>query len=207
MSDDEETKAELGRMEEVVARVEALTKWNPPVPAEPDKSEQLNELAAALAKAQGKMDSASKDSSNPHFQSKYASLASCWDACREPLSVNGLAVVQRVKQATGQVVVVETLLLHSSGQWLRQDVRLPVDKPTAQSVGSAITYARRYGLTAMVGIAPDDDDDGNAASGKQGPDLRVPPKGGTYVKPQGKPDSRLTPEQNKQMENLFRPGA
>lgn len=202
---DESADPELKRLEDVMARVEALASKAPPAPAEPDRSEQLNELAAALAKAQGKMDSASKDSSNPHFQSKYASLASCWEACREPLSANGLAVVQRVKQATGQVVVVETLLLHASGQWLKQDVRLPVDKPTAQSVGSAITYARRYGLTAMVGIAPDDDDDGNAASGKTA--ASAPPKGGTYVKPASKPDPRLTAEQNKDMQTLFRPGA
>ena len=179
--------------------------WSPP---KPTRSDMLNELAAALAKAQGDITGAARDKVNPAFQgSKYATLDSCWEACREPLSKNGLAVIQLVAEANKTAVAVETLLVHSSGQWISQTVRLPVDRPTAQGVGSAITYARRYGLSAAVGVAPtDDDDDGNAASGKQGLDLRVPPKGGTYVKPQGKPDSRLTPEQNAQMANLFRPG-
>ncbi len=173
----------------------------------PDKSEQLNELAAALAKAQGKITGASKDKTNPAFMSKYATLDSCWEACREPLSANGLAVIQRVMEANRNFVSVETLLVHSSGQWVSQTVRLPVDKPTAQGVGSAITYARRYGLSAAVGVAPADDDDGNAASGKAVAASPPSGRGGSYVKPAGKPDPRLSPEQNKQMESLFKPGA
>jgi len=202
MSDDEETKAELGRMEEVVARVEALTKWNPPaVVATPDRSEQLNELAAALAKAQGAMELASKDSTNPHFQSKFASLASCIAAIKKPLADNGLCWIQRPGNKTASVSV-ETVLIHSSGQWISSVLNMPVDKGTPQGFGSALTYCRRYALCAMLGIAAEDDD-AELASKPIGPQA----KGGTYVKPQGKPDSRLTPEQNKQMENLFRPGA
>lgn len=180
---------------------------DPPASSGPSKSPHLNELAAALAKAQGEMVSAEKDRTNPHFQSKYATLASCWDACREPLSKNGLAVIQRVTEANRNMVAVETLLVHSSGQWVSQVVRLPVDKPTAQGVGSAITYARRYGLSAAVGVAPaDDDDDGNQASAK-GPDRSA----GSYVRPPTaqrtpKPDPRLTPEQNQQAAELFRSG-
>lgn len=176
--------------------------WSPP---KPTQSDSLNELASALAKAQGEITGASKDRTNPAFQSKYATLASCWDACREPLSKNGLAVIQRVSEASRNVVSVETLLVHSSGQWVSQVVRLPVDKPTAQGVGSAITYARRYGLSAAVGVAPaDDDDDGNRASM---PSER--PSG--YVRPptarrEPKPDPRLTPEQNQQAAELFRSG-
>jgi hypothetical protein len=126
-------------------------------------SEQINELAAALAKAQGQIQGAVKDSTNPAFKSRYADLASVWDACRVALSANGLAVVQGPALAD-RGVSVTTRLLHSSGQWAESTLILPMDKATAQGAGSAITYARRYALAAMVGVAPDDDDDGNAAS-------------------------------------------
>jgi hypothetical protein len=126
-------------------------------------SEQINELAAALAKAQGQIQGAVKDSTNPAFKSRYADLASVWDACRVALSLNGLAVLQG-PALVGQGVSVTTRLLHSSGQWAESTLVLPMDKATAQGAGSAITYARRYALAAMVGVAPDDDDDGNAAS-------------------------------------------
>jgi len=126
-------------------------------------SEQINELAAALAKAQGQIQGAVKDSTNPAFKSRYADLASVWDACRVALSLNGLAVVQGPALAD-RGVSVTTRLLHSSGQWAESTLILPMDKATAQGAGSAITYARRYALAAMVGVAPDDDDDGNAAS-------------------------------------------
>lgn len=126
-------------------------------------SEQINEFAAALAKAQGQIQGAVKDSTNPAFKSRYADLASVWDACRVALSLNGLAVVQGPALAD-RGVSVTTRLLHSSGQWAESTLILPMDKATAQGAGSAITYARRYALAAMVGVAPDDDDDGNAAS-------------------------------------------
>ena len=129
-------------------------------------SEQINELAAALAKAQGQIQGAVKDSTNPAFKSRYADLASVWDACRVALSLNGLAVLQG-PALVGQGVSVTTRLLHSSGQWAESTLVLPMDKATAQGAGSAITYARRYALAAMVGVAPDDDDDGNAASQPQ----------------------------------------
>ena len=129
-------------------------------------SEQINELAAALAKAQGQIQAASRDNENPHFRSRYADLASVWNACRVALSLNGLAVLQG-PALVGQGVSVTTRLLHSSGQWAESTLVLPMDKATAQGAGSAITYARRYALAAMVGVAPDDDDDGNAASQQQ----------------------------------------
>jgi len=121
-------------------------------------------LARALAKAQAVMEGASKDKTNPAFKSRYADLASVWDACREPLTSNGLAVVQLVTSADKTSVTVETRLLHEGGESLSSTLTLPVEKATAQGVGSAITYARRYGLSAMVGVAPDDDDDGHEAS-------------------------------------------
>lgn len=127
------------------------------------KSESIKEIAAALAKAQGAIKGAAKDRTNPHFKSQYADLASVWEACRAQLAANGIAVVQGV-ESEGQTVRVETTLAHSSGEWITSSLTLPVAQVTAQGVGSAITYGRRYGLSAMVGIAPTDDDDGEAAS-------------------------------------------
>jgi hypothetical protein len=129
-------------------------------------SADIGELAKALAAAQGEMTAASKDGTNPHFKSRYATLASVWDAIRGPLSRNGLSVSQVLETPdAGPGVIVRTMLLHSSGQWICSRYVMPIhDKLTPQAVGSAITYARRYALSAIVGIAPDDDDDGNAAS-------------------------------------------
>lgn len=138
---------------------------------EADESPQLGQLAAALAKAQGDIRNAAKDRENPHFKSSYATLASVWDACREPLSKNGLAVIQRVN-VTGEGVLLTTMLVHSSNEFIRDRLLMPIAQRTAQGVGSAITYARRYALAAIVGVAPEDeDDDGNTASGR---DYRAP---------------------------------
>src|SRR5271170_6109676 len=127
-------------------------------------SEQINELASALAKAQGEITGALKDSANPFFKSKYSDLASCWDACRAALSKNGLSVTQfPTTEATETYLV--TTLLHSSGQWMRSSLELKSKDDSSQAMGSAITYARRYALCAVVGVAQVDDD-GNAASGR-----------------------------------------
>lgn len=125
-------------------------------------SESVNELAAALAKAQGQMEAAIKDASNPHFKSRYATLAAVWIAIRKALSENQLAVVQCERESSKDEVILDTILLHSSGQWISGTGSYPVSRQDAQGRGSALTYARRYSLMAMVGIAPDDDD-GNAA--------------------------------------------
>jgi hypothetical protein len=130
-------------------------------------SDNIADLAAALAKAQGAIDTAKKDATNPHFKSKYADLASVWDACRKALSDNGLSVVQTPGECGGNQVEMTTMLLHASGQWISDRLTIPLAKVDAQGYGSAITYARRYALSAMVGVAPDDDD-GNAAT-KPGP--------------------------------------
>lgn len=127
-------------------------------------SESINDLSAALAKAQGEITGALKDSANPFFKSKYADLASCWDACRVPLAKNGLAVIQ-VPETTENGLTLITTLAHSSGQWIRGSLPVKPKDDTPQAMGSALTYARRYALTAFIGIAQVDDD-GNAASGK-----------------------------------------
>ena len=123
-------------------------------------SDQINELGAALAKAQGLIEGAKKDSANPFFKSRYADLASVWDACRKHLSENGLSITQCPEESDNGIAI-ETMLLHSSGQWIKSRYTMPVSKLDAQAVGSAITYARRYALASIVGIAPEDDD-GNA---------------------------------------------
>ena len=129
------------------------------------KSDDIKELALALSKTQSILKGALKDSNNPFFKSKYADLASVWEACREPLAANGLSVVQMPCNDTPDSVALETILMHTSGQWISSVFSMPVSKHDAQAVGSAITYARRYALAAVVGIAPEDDD-GNLASGK-----------------------------------------
>ncbi len=127
----------------------------------------LGELYAALSKAQGQMAAAKKGNVNPHFKSSYADLASVWEACRAPLAENDLCVLQIPEQEDGAVVVVTTLG-HSSGQSVSSRVRIPVDRPTAHGYGSALTYARRYGLSSLVGIAQDDDDANGAAPQRGG---------------------------------------
>ncbi len=132
-----------------------------------NKSDSINELAMALAKAQGQMRAAVKDASNPFFKSKYADLASVVDAIKTPLSSNGLSYVQFVG-SDAEAHYVETMLIHSSGQYLSERVKIVVAKPNdPQSFGSAVTYFRRYSLQAVCGV-PADDDDGNAATGKPG---------------------------------------
>jgi hypothetical protein len=160
------------------------------------QSEPINELAAALAKAQAKVKAALKDSANPFYKSKYADLASVWDACRDALTSNGLSIAQSPETTfpDGRAeVAVTTRLMHLSGQWLEGTVAARLDKTDPQAVGSAVTYLRRYGLQSMVGVAPEDDDGEAAASrGKEEP--RKPPRpfgvneDGEHVIP-GKPAS------------------
>lgn len=138
-------------------------------------SDQINELAAALAKAQSKITGALKDSANPFFKSKYADLASCWDAARDHLTSNGLSVIQTAS-ATDGAVCITTMLAHSSGQWVRDTLALQPVKSDPQGIGSCITYGRRYGFAAIAGIAQVDDD-GNAASGKDNRDDSGKPEG------------------------------
>ena len=129
-----------------------------------NKSESIKELATSLAKAQGSIKGAIKDSSNPFFKSKYADLASVVEAIRSAYASNGLSYIQTVEPSQADEVRVETMILHSSGEWISCGVlALPVSKVEAQGYGSAFTYARRYSLSAAVGIAPEDDD-GNAAT-------------------------------------------
>ena len=118
-----------------------------------NRSETITNLAAALAKAQAEIRPAVKDSENPHFRSRYADLAAVWEACRTALTGNGLAVVQLPQVSERGTVAVETVLLHESGEFIAGTIEIPLAKPDAQGIGSAVTYARRYSLAAVVGIA------------------------------------------------------
>jgi hypothetical protein len=132
------------------------------------QSENIDQLITALAKAQGEMSVASKDTKGYNY--KYADLASVWEACRDPLSRNGLAVTQiETQNELGDVLV--TILGHASGQWIRSVMVIRV-KPAGkmnelQERGSVLTYLRRYSLSAIVGIAPAEDDDGKGGAGYQ----------------------------------------
>lgn len=132
-------------------------------------SSSIAALAAALAKAQGQMGHAAKDSTNPHFKSRYADLASVIDAIREPLAANGLSIVQTVTQADSTVGV-RTILMHSSGEYISSDLQMPVAQKTPQGVGSALSYARRYSISALCNVAQADDD-GEAATRGSAPVL------------------------------------
>lgn len=129
-----------------------------------DKSDSIKELATALAKAQAAIQPAIKTSENPHFRSKYADLSSIWEACRAPLTSNGLSVMQMPVDGGDGRVALTTILLHISGEYISSTVSTKLQKDDAQGVGSALTYLRRYALAAAIGIVADDDDDGNAAS-------------------------------------------
>jgi hypothetical protein len=128
-------------------------------------SESIKELATALAIVQGQLTFAKKDSKNPFFKSNYADLESVWDACRELLSTNGLAIMQFPGEYLDGNMSLNTIITHKSGEWMSQEMSVPVSKPDAQGAGSALTYMRRYALAAVVGVVQADDD-GNSASNK-----------------------------------------
>jgi len=131
-----------------------------------ERSETIGKLSEALAKAQGEMKPASFDAQNPHFRSKYATLASIMDACRSALSQNQIAVVQGTSVIEDRVIVT-TMLIHASGEFISDQLSMNITKDSPQAIGSAITYARRYSLASLAGVVSDQDDDGEAAMPKE----------------------------------------
>ena len=123
-------------------------------------SNEINELAAAMAIAQGQMGAAYKNSSNPHFKSSFADLASISDVIKQPLSDNGLSVVQ-FPINNEQGVAITTRVMHKSGQWIEESFGIKPVKAGPQEYGSLISYFRRYALAAIFAI-PQTDDDANA---------------------------------------------
>jgi ERF superfamily protein len=156
------------------------------------QSEQINELAAALSKAQALIQPASKDAENAGFKnaktgkaSKYADLTAVWEACRAPLSTNGLSVIQLPADADAGRVALTSMLMHASGQYISSTFSMRLMQDTPHGAGSALTYLRRYALAALVGVVADEDDDGNAASNHNQP--------ASYSKPAPKPAAHSAP--------------
>lgn len=126
-----------------------------------DKSESIKELASALNRAQAQMSGAKKSASNPFFKSKYANLEEVIQCVKEPFAENGLSFAQ-FPVSDGDKAGVETVIMHESGEFISNSFMLTCAKNDPQGMGSAITYARRYGLQAAVGV-PSEDDDGEGA--------------------------------------------
>lgn len=149
-----------------------------------NKSEQITNLASALLKAQQDIGTALKTASNPYFKSSYADLSAVIDAVKEPLNKHGIAFLQAVdKGESGEMPVIDTILLHESGQYLSTRTPVFCAKPNdPQAFGSGITYSKRYALQALLGL-PTEDDDGNAATPKNG-------------KPETKPKPNADPGEN-----------
>ena len=130
------------------------------------QSEQINELVTALSIANMNFETVVKDCVNPFYKSKYADLNSCIDATRKALSGGGLTVMQTTRYDE-RGMILRTTLAHKSGQYIFGEYLLKPVKDDPQGYGAALTYARRYAYSAIIGIASDDDDDGNVASGKK----------------------------------------
>jgi len=133
-----------------------------------EQSENIELLAEALNKVQANELFALTDKENPFFHSKYADLSSVWGVARKPLIDNGLSVVQTFDADEGDAPIIVTTLLHNSGQWIRGRLRVPITKVDPQAVGSSITYGRRYALSAILGICPEDDDAEKAMKSSRG---------------------------------------
>lgn len=131
-------------------------------------NEPIDKLAPAVIKAQGLIEGAIKDSNNPHFKSKYADLSSVWAAIKPALQACGLGVLQPLVEAPAGHVGVNTILVHESGQTLSSTSFIPFrDATNPQAAGSAITYARRYALSSLLGVCPEDDDGNTATKGQK----------------------------------------
>jgi hypothetical protein len=127
-------------------------------------SDTITKISAAIVKAQGELNAVSKDGNNPHFRSKYATLQNIVESTRDTLRKHGLAVVQTFDETDGTYINLVTTLLHESGEFISGTFTMRPTKADPQGLGSATTYARRYALSAVLGIVTDEDDDGNASS-------------------------------------------
>jgi len=127
-----------------------------------EKSTEIKNLATALCEFQGAVETIKKGETNPFFKSKYASLNDILNVIRQPLADNGLSFVQFPKGKYG----LDTMLMHTSGEWISESYEMTPTKNDPQGAGSVITYQRRYALGAILGLNIDEDDDANKASGK-----------------------------------------
>ena len=146
------------------------------------RSPAFGKVTEAMAAARKDFKPVKKDKTNPFFKSKYADLQAVIDATAPALAQCGLVVIQSpstMDTGRGRSVMVTTLLAHSSGEWFESDLILPADKDdklNAQTLGSAITYAKRYALQGMLNVSAEDDDDGNAAVTGGAQTVKMPQK-------------------------------
>lgn len=136
-------------------------------------SEKIDLVCAALVEAQGEMRPVSKDTVN-YFKKTYADLLSLWEACRPILHKHGLAVAQFSESSENETLLMTTMLIHKSGQYLSGTMAMPIAKLTLQEIGSAVTYSRRYGLAPMLGLVGSDEDDDGEAVMKRGQNDKAP---------------------------------
>ena len=156
-------------------------------------SESITKITQSLLKVQKQIKFAVIDTDNAYYKSRYASLGSVVDACKEALNNNGIVFIQGASSNKDlpRMVCVTTRLLHESGEYIEDTIGVPYVQDTPQAYGSSLTYARRYALSALLGIVSDEDDDGNAGSGLE-------PK--TPQKPQAKKPTKI--EKQKILGNL-----
>jgi hypothetical protein len=163
------------------------------------ESQDLNNLYEALAKAQSEMEIAKKDSTNPFFKSKYSDLSQIVSASIPSLTKYGLSIIQRIRTNSPNQMFLYTRLCHASGQWI--EAKMPINPPKndIQSIGSYITYLRRYNLAAIVGVTVgEEDDDGEAAMPRnQKKEEAEKPK------PEEKPIEKITPTQIREIDKLL----
>lgn len=154
----------LARLEAAAAALEKMLEAARTPKSSLNSSPQINELAAALAKAQAEMRVAALDSENPYFKSRYADFATVVKASRPALTKHGLSVVQQIIVGDDGQTILHTILMHASGQYMESRMRVVPAKNDVQTLGSCITYLKRYAYSALVGVtAADEDDDGEVA--------------------------------------------
>ena len=153
-------------------------------------SESIKEIAGALVKAQAEIKAAIKDATNPFFKNRYADLASVIEAVRTPLNKAGICFLQPAS-STPEGVAVETILIHTSGEWVSETLTMPVNKQDAQAFGSACTYGRRYGLQSLCGVPSEDDDGERATKTVAMPAAPITPTTGVWQEMNDKQQSRL----------------
>lgn len=127
-----------------------------------ETSQTLKEFAVAFAKCQGELKNAPKNSENPYFKNKYADLTTIIDTAKPILSKYGFSILQGLS-SEGKTAIITTLLLHVSGEFVKDSLKLEAKDSSPQALGSAFTYGKRYAYSSILGMATDDDDDGNGA--------------------------------------------
>src|ERR1700687_2313136 len=147
----------LDELSDLKKQLKSLTE--PKVSTRATRSEQVNELYTALAKAQGEMNVAGKNSENPYFKSRYADFCDIVKASRPALTRNGLSVIQQILVNDDGSNVLYTILTHSSGQFIESAMRILPQKLDIQSIGSYIAYLKRYCYAALIGVVVSDEDD------------------------------------------------